>query len=65
MTFTENDLIAYLQRLVNELYIDEKRYGIDEFTESLINSITACKDMIETLTEKSVTIQKNGRVTTE
>lgn len=63
MTFTETDLIAYVQELVDELHEHEKQYECDEFTESLIHSIMSCESMIEALTGKSVTVQMNGKVT--
>ena len=61
--YTEEQMINYLQSMMDRAKYEEERYGRDERTMGLFDNMIACKEMVETLIQKPVNLQKDGRVT--
>ena len=61
--YTEEQMINYLQSMMDRAKDEEKRYGRDERTIALFDRMIACKDMVEALIQKPVNLGKNGKVT--
>lgn len=64
MTITKEQLLAYLQSQMNDVMKNKERYGIeDRIVEHKIDAMIACKEMVETLIQEPVNLQKDGKVT--
>ena len=61
--YTEEQMINYLQSMMDRVKYEEEKYGRDERTLGLIDRMIACKEMVETLIQKPVNLQKDGKVT--
>lgn len=59
----KEQMIAYLQSMMDRFNDERERYGMDRHTEKLMDSMIACKEMVETLIGEPVNLQKEGRVT--
>ena len=62
-TFTKDQMINYLQSMMDKFKHDEAKYGMDHHTEHILDAMIACKEMVETLIQEPVNLQKDGRVT--
>lgn len=64
MTITKEMLINYLQSQMNDFKKDEAEYGLeDRTTIAKLDTMIACKEMVETLINEPVNLQKDGKVT--
>ena len=61
--YTEQQMINYLQSMMDRAKYEEERYGRDERTIALFDRAIACKDMVEALIQKPVNLRKDGKVT--
>ena len=60
----EAQMIAYLQRMMNDFKKEEARWGInDRVVVEKLDAMIACKDMVEALIGKPVNLGLNGIVT--
>jgi hypothetical protein len=60
----EQQMIAYLQSMMDDFKKEEARYGIeDRVVESKLDAMIACKEMVEALIGKPVNLGVNGIVT--
>ena len=63
-TYTEENLIAYLQSQMDDFQEELKRYGFeDRVVKSKLDAMIACKEMVEALIRELVNLQKDGKVT--
>jgi hypothetical protein len=63
-TFTQDDLLRYLQSQMDDYMKDEKRFGADDrFVEKKLDAMIACKEMVEALIGEPVNLQQDGKVT--
>ena len=59
----EEKMLAYLQeRLTNFKKLEKQGYP-SEYLERTLDSLIACKRMVECLIQKPVNLQKDGKVT--
>ena len=63
MTITKENLINYLQSQMDNFKAEEAKYGMDERTESKLDAMIACKEMVESLIMEPVNLGMNGKVT--
>jgi len=61
--YTEEQMITYLQSMMDRAKYEEERYGRDERTIGLFDNMIACKEMVEALIQKPVNLRKDGKVT--
>ena len=61
--YTEEQMIIYLQSMMDRAKYEEERYGRDERTIGLFDNMIACKEMVEALIQKPVNLRKDGKVT--
>lgn len=61
--YTEEQMINYLQSMMDRAKYEEERYGRDERTIGLFDNMIACKEMVEALIQKPVNLRKDGKVT--
>ena len=61
--YTEEQMIKYLQSMMDRAKYEEERYGRDERTMGLFDNMIACKEMVEALIQKPVNLRKDGKVT--
>lgn len=64
MTITVEMMINYLQSQMNDFKKDEAEYGLeDRTTLNKLDAMIACKEMVESLINEPVNLQKDGKVT--
>ena len=64
MTITVENMIAYLQSMMDDYKKTVERYGVDDvMVDAKCDAMIACKEMVETLIQMPVNLQKNGKVT--
>lgn len=56
-------MIAYLQNLMDDFQKDLAKYGHDERTLDKMDAMIACKEMAEFLLCEPVNLQQDGKVT--
>lgn len=59
----KEQMISYLQGMMDRFKKDEARFGMDESTERKLDDLIACKEMVETLLCEPVNLGKDGKVT--
>ena len=63
-TFSQEQLINYLQSQMDDFKKNEERFGIeDTFTQHKLDAMIACKEMVEALICQPVNLQQDGKVT--
>jgi hypothetical protein len=63
-TVKTEDLLNYLQALLNEFMEDREAYGPgDRIVQKKMHGMIACKEMVEALIRVPVNLQKDGKVT--
>ena len=60
---TREQMINYLQQMMDKVQDEIKRYGMDERIEHRIDAMIACKEMVEAFIQEPVNLGKDGRVT--
>jgi len=62
--FSANDLLGYLQSMMDDFQEDRKRFGNeDRVVRDKLHAMIACKEMVEALINYPVNLQKDGKVT--
>ena len=59
----KEQMIAYLQNMLDRYKRDEERFGMDETTERKLDEMIACKEMVECLIGEPVNLGLDGKVT--
>lgn len=61
---TQEQMINYLQQMMDRVQNEIKRYGADDrMVEHRIDAMIACKEMVEAFIQQPVNLQKDGKVT--
>lgn len=61
---TKEQMINYLQQMMDRVQADIKRYGADDrMVDHRIDAMIACKEMVEAFIMEPVNLQKDGKVT--
>ena len=60
----KEQMIAYLQSMMDSFKIEEAKYGIeDRVVKDKMHAMIACKEMVEALIGEPVNLGLNGKVT--
>ena len=62
-TFTRENLLNYLQSLMDDFMEEKEQFGMDDRTRGKMHGMIACKNMVECLIGEPVNLQKDGKVT--
>lgn len=63
-TFTKEQMIGYLQSMMDNFKKEEERFGIeDRYVQKKLDAMIACKEMVEALICEPVNLQLDGKVT--
>lgn len=62
--YTKEQMINYLQQMMDRVQRDIERYGKeDRMVEKRIDDMIACKEMVEAFIQEPVNLGMDGRVT--
>lgn len=63
-TFTGEQLIRYLQSMMDDFKEYEERFGFeDRWVQEKLHNMIACKEMVEAFIMEPVNLQQDGKVT--
>ena len=64
MEIKKDDMLRYLQGLMDDFMKEKARFGVgDRVVEEKLDAMIACKEMVEALIGEPVNLQKDGKVT--
>lgn len=62
-TFTKEQMIGYLQSMMDNFKKEEAQFGIeDRIVHHKLDAMIACKEMVEALIQKPVNLRLDGKV---